>query len=366
MSVIKVIKKILPPSSRSFHAFREAEESRHNEVIQELSNQMEVLAKTQSDIKAELFELRKNLDAHDSTIKFFEWELYRRPDETTEEAKKRFFRSLPCAVGSKRLIQRGSVKLLKAFNEICEKNQLSYYAGGGTLIGAVRHGGFIPWDDDIDLVMMRDDYERLKSLLSNYPEYRLSITYDPFVLCCQIRFMFKEEEIPCFLDIFPFDFAKEEEAKEMLSEVRKKLVADLTTNDFYSEWLKRGCVSENEAIGKNISKIFKEYLIIAKERGIISSRDEGKYVVRGIDNFEDPNGYHWSAPISELLPLSWSAFDETMIAIPANYEALLEGAYGDIYALPKDIYTHFDHISAQVSDYSKMEKSLKEKLRKLN
>ncbi|MCR5153842.1 MAG: LicD family protein, partial [Lachnospiraceae bacterium] len=49
---------------------------------------------------------------------------------------------------------------LKAFTELCEKEDLTYYAIGGTLIGAVRHKGFIPWDDDVDVAMPRPDYDR--------------------------------------------------------------------------------------------------------------------------------------------------------------------------------------------------------------
>ena len=50
--------------------------------------------------------------------------------------------------------------MLKDFNELCEKNNIEYFAISGTAIGAVRHQGFIPWDDDIDLAFLRSDYER--------------------------------------------------------------------------------------------------------------------------------------------------------------------------------------------------------------
>ena len=56
-------------------------------------------------------------------------------------------------------------RLLRTFSEICEENGLRYFVVGGTLIGAVRHRGFIPWDDDLDIEMERKDYLRLLQLL---------------------------------------------------------------------------------------------------------------------------------------------------------------------------------------------------------
>ena len=58
-------------------------------------------------------------------------------------------------------VHKSLLELLGSFQKICGENNLKYYASGGTLLGAVRHQGFIPWDDDIDLFMPRDDYEKL-------------------------------------------------------------------------------------------------------------------------------------------------------------------------------------------------------------
>ena len=60
-----------------------------------------------------------------------------------------------------KLVWRTELELLKKFILVCEKYNLKYYMAGGSLLGAIRHNGFIPWDDDIDIDMPRDDYNKL-------------------------------------------------------------------------------------------------------------------------------------------------------------------------------------------------------------
>jgi len=66
-----------------------------------------------------------------------------------------------------RKLQLIELSLFKQFDSICRKYHVRYYALGGTLLGAVRHQGFIPWDDDMDIGVPREEYERLKKILPN-------------------------------------------------------------------------------------------------------------------------------------------------------------------------------------------------------
>ena len=63
-----------------------------------------------------------------------------------------------------RRIQEKMLDILVYFDRFCRENGLTFTLCGGTALGAVRHGGFIPWDDDVDVFMLREDYERLQEL----------------------------------------------------------------------------------------------------------------------------------------------------------------------------------------------------------
>lgn len=114
-------------------------------------------------------------------------------------------------------IKACSMSLLENLNQFCKKQNLQYFLCGGTLLGAVRHQGFIPWDDDIDIMMPRKDYERLfeiwpqnthiKALYHknthNFPYAFGKIVDDRTVKTETIRKKF--QKIGVDIDIFPID-----------------------------------------------------------------------------------------------------------------------------------------------------------------
>lgn len=111
------------------------------------------------------------------------------------------------------------LKIMDEIDRICKKNKLSYYLIGGSLLGAVRHQGFIPWDDDLDIAMPRDDYERFVDLCAKElsPDcYLLWHTTEReywriFAKVClkdtlYVEKQIKERQYGIFVDIFPLDF----------------------------------------------------------------------------------------------------------------------------------------------------------------
>ena len=87
--------------------------------------------------------------------------------ETDLETKKRVFLNLPKASGQVADFQFVANYILSRVKNICDDNGIVISLCGGTLLGAVRHHGFIPWDDDIDIEIMRDDYYRLEEILAD-------------------------------------------------------------------------------------------------------------------------------------------------------------------------------------------------------
>lgn len=126
--------------------------------------------------------------------------------------------------------------ILSEFDRVCRKYGLRYTLAYGTLIGAIRHKGFIPWDDDIDVAMPRPDYEKLHALLhAGEPVFseHFSVSEDrgekamyPFMKLLDDRFALKSwshREVPdLFIDIFPVDGAPQTEKQRAKLYKRRK------------------------------------------------------------------------------------------------------------------------------------------------
>ena len=329
MGIASKIKPILPVSSRTVHA-----------MYADLYRLFEVLA-----------EQREEQKAFESKVELMLWELYRKEGESLDDAHKRLYSNMSPATGAMRLYQLASAQLLHEFDALCQREGLSYWCVSGTLLGAVRHHGFIPWDDDLDVGMTRQDLERLMQVVKDDPRYRVTVRYDRFVLCCQMRFSYADESVPCFVDLFSFDLVSSasEETFNRREEVREALKAALEADESLGFWNEENYYVEgddprSEAIRAHFTASLNE---LYDSGVIVRSLDEAEGVIWGIDNNDSFVRHHtwYLIPKEAVFPLGRVQFEGAEVNAPADADRCLSDIYGNIYELPDDLASHYHHIS---------------------
>ena len=296
--------------------------------------------------------IQNDLSAHDTHMKLFAWEAYRSTGESMDAAKRRFFKSLPKAVGGKRLLQLGNAKLLHEFHDICVANNLPYFLACGTLLGAVRHEGFIPWDDDIDVGMIREDIEKLHSIVADNPRFRITTIFDRYAFCKQVRFRYKDPDLPCFIDLFFFDYAKDssEQTCIELKRIRKELISTEEDECRLPIWKDKPYLPVDDPEAAVVEQFFQHML--DSSRSLLAQPNDANGLVWAIDNTTGTvqAEWNWISPTEDIFPLKSLAFEGKDCFVPQNYEKILSKEFGDYLNLPNDINSHYQHISDQELD----------------
>lgn len=239
------------------------------------------------------------------------------------------------------------IDLLQQLINVCEKYNLRYYALGGTLLGAIRHHGFIPWDDDIDVLMPRSDYNTLIEIGEqefSFP-YFLSSTRSEF--CFWRRFIrlrnsnttgatsgdvYLNDNKGIFIDILPLDEVPSTEAERNLHRKRIRRV---------SKWADRKCYAD-QRIGRNktienivkyiISSLFihsdhqykNSFQKFNEELSSYSGKDTGFLAHASMSYLENrvwPKDWYSSTKLID--------FEFTKIAVPNEYMKILVTYFGD-------------------------------------
>ena len=222
-----------------------------------------------------------------------------------------------------RIIQ---MKLLKELKRICEENQLRYYLTGGTLLGEVRHKGYIPWDDDIDVVMPMCDYKKFIKLVNEQQEYVVlsSYTHSESFHGFYARMVMPDTVIKTWdypymaslgvnIDIFPLYGVPEDKAEaEKFAEKMEELNVD-----FREEFIKRPKLTEKYFdIQEEILKMMDQYPFDSSTNiAYLLSRHKKKEIM--------PREIYRETIMAE--------FEDDLFAIPGGYDDYLRRLFGDKY-----------------------------------
>lgn len=247
-------------------------------------------------------------------------------------------------------VQAIQLEMAKDIKRVCEENGIRYFLYRGTFLGAVRHKGVIPWDDDMDFGMMRPDYEKFRRIAPEklgkdyiFQDWNTDENYAlPFGKVRKRNTVFVEAkcarlpENGVYIDIYPLDYAPAEEgerkllAKKLLHLFRVKLMKSR-----YTPWMEEEKIIWKKRIGYMLYQA--AALFVSQKKLIEVYEGLVKAVPEGDTLYEQsalPIAYYfdkkWVAEVQEYL------YEDTTFAGPKDYDAFLSSLYGDYMQLPPE------------------------------
>lgn len=225
-------------------------------------------------------------------------------------------------------LHRALLELLIEFNTICKKNNIHYTLHGGSLLGAVREQGFIPWDDDADVAMTREEFEKLIKVLERNDDY---------YIYGDIKKQFRKKDDTAFwIDIFVCDYIGDKFSKKL--KLSLLTILDIMSRDKTSIRLSNlSQYNRKKQIifkciyfsGKLLPKKIKSHLYnnIAKYRWLgnktIMHRSNDQYKGRK-ETFPE----YWMQSFHDV------PFEDTTLSVMDAYHAMLTKCYGRDYMIP--------------------------------
>ncbi len=231
--------------------------------------------------------------------------------------------------------------ILDAVHEFCLAHNITYSLSSGTLIGAVRHKGYIPWDDDIDIYMMRDDYERFLTTFSCKDNtYRVldpqkeKHYYYTFAKVVDTRTMMMEEEVDgynigVYIDVFPIDYVTEYIGKREKTFKLKRLLykirrCKISKKNYLRSALAYYCYKYLPVTVKMIEAYIKRLTIQRKPTSMLCNMSEAGPSAKGC------------FPAADFASVVDIAFEDRTYKAMVGYEDYLTRVYGNYMQLPPE------------------------------
>lgn len=252
-------------------------------------------------------------------------------------------------------VQELSKKLLVEFDRLCTELDTPYVAWAGTALGAVRHQGFIPWDDDVDVAMLRKDYERFVNeapkivgdefevvSMRNEPNFVSMVTYLTLKDTVFIPSFFEgcKYQKPLSIDIDPLDNmpddTKDYKKQNRRSWIWGRLIFLSAGPKPYLPFggIKKKLVDAACAVAVFGMKLFHltPEKLQAKWDKAVTEYDsvQTEYVA----DYADRSPANWKARPDELFPAVDMPFEDATIKVPKEYDVILTRNYGDYMVLP--------------------------------
>lgn len=237
-------------------------------------------------------------------------------------------RKIPRAVGGLRLTQLANVALLKMLTDAMTRNGLDYWLESGTLLGAVRHKGFIPWDDDIDISVTREDYLKIEKMVEK--EFPESAGFKAIRSNC-IRFQLMGT--PCQIDIFPYDIYNVSATDQEQSE-----------REIWNAWwpLHEKIKLDWERLntdGRILSGMSFEEIDTASADLVKSHSGDRRLLLAGFEMYGDTDFF---TPYESVFPFSEIEFEGIKFKAPHDCDNLLVQQFGDYMQYPREFRIHDD------------------------
>lgn len=247
-------------------------------------------------------------------------------------------------------VKATELDILSTIISICEKNGIRYFSVGGTTLGAIRHKGFIPWDDDIDIGMLRADYDRFLEIASEQlPEGFYLLNHDRFkafpayfTKVCKKGTLFLEEDAAhlnyehgIFVDVFPFDFLPDQKAEKKRA-MKKIAIYDQLFKSKLAWKISKASTSKHKKMAR-IARFFLHIFLIPisvnflyKKLVFHCTRFNGK----GYTTISACGKKVLETSVDCIFPtLPWP-FETMTIQVPREYQSILTNQYGDYLKLP--------------------------------